>query len=73
MLRSKGFFRGVECPFGPACGRPYCHFRHPPGDADAAAVPARRLSGQAGPSGRPSASAAGEKKHLRLCRCSQKQ
>ncbi|XP_060089108.1 LOW QUALITY PROTEIN: RNA exonuclease 1 homolog [Heteronotia binoei] len=55
MLRSKGFFRGVECPFGPACGRPYCHFRHPPGATDAA-LPARRPSGQAGPSGRPSAS-----------------
>ncbi|XP_066500939.1 RNA exonuclease 1 homolog isoform X2 [Hoplias malabaricus] len=27
MLRSTGFFRGVECPL-PRCGRPYCHFRH---------------------------------------------
>ncbi|XP_034036035.1 RNA exonuclease 1 homolog [Thalassophryne amazonica] len=38
MLRSTGFFRGIDCPFyaeGSAasgsrsgCGRPYCHFRH---------------------------------------------
>ncbi|XP_020636468.3 RNA exonuclease 1 homolog isoform X1 [Pogona vitticeps] len=45
MLRSSGFFRGVECPFGPACGRPYCHFRHPPGAPLTAAA--------AGPPGLP--------------------
>ncbi|XP_051950328.1 RNA exonuclease 1 homolog [Xyrauchen texanus] len=36
MLRSTGFFRGIDCPFycdtGKAgrdeCSRPYCHFRH---------------------------------------------
>uniref|UniRef100_A0A8B9HX97 REX1, RNA exonuclease 1 homolog n=1 Tax=Astyanax mexicanus TaxID=7994 RepID=A0A8B9HX97_ASTMX len=27
MLRSTGFFRGVECPLA-GCKRPYCHFRH---------------------------------------------
>ncbi|KAI4872301.1 hypothetical protein NFI96_027729 [Prochilodus magdalenae] len=27
MLRSTGFFRGVECPLA-GCNRPYCHFRH---------------------------------------------
>ncbi|XP_053155860.1 RNA exonuclease 1 homolog isoform X2 [Hemicordylus capensis] len=49
MLRSSGFFRGVECPFGPACGRPYCPFRHAPGHA----WPPRRLRPQAaGPSTR---------------------
>uniref|UniRef100_A0A8B9BFC7 RNA exonuclease 1 homolog n=1 Tax=Anser brachyrhynchus TaxID=132585 RepID=A0A8B9BFC7_9AVES len=40
MLRSSGYFRGIDCPFlgsggsgpagGPPCRRPYCHFRHPP-------------------------------------------
>ncbi|XP_074934041.1 RNA exonuclease 1 homolog isoform X1 [Phalacrocorax aristotelis] len=40
MLRSTGYFRGIDCPFlsagrsGPGgglpCRRPYCHFRHPP-------------------------------------------
>ncbi|XP_042335819.1 RNA exonuclease 1 homolog [Sceloporus undulatus] len=40
MLRSSGFFRGVECPFGQGCGRPYCHFRHPPGALHDAQVPA---------------------------------
>ncbi|NXN97716.1 REXO1 exonuclease, partial [Rhinopomastus cyanomelas] len=38
MLRSTGYFRGIDCPFlhsggpggGPPCRRPYCHFRHPP-------------------------------------------
>ncbi|KAM8795145.1 RNA exonuclease 1 homolog [Eudromia elegans] len=38
MLRSSGYFRGIDCPFlsaggpggGPSCRRPYCHFRHPP-------------------------------------------
>ncbi|XP_028855712.1 RNA exonuclease 1 homolog [Denticeps clupeoides] len=38
MLRSTGFFRGIDCPFhsescnseaaGDGCKRPYCHFRH---------------------------------------------
>ncbi|XP_061093910.1 RNA exonuclease 1 homolog [Conger conger] len=38
MLRSTGFFRGIDCPFygescngridGDGCHRPYCHFRH---------------------------------------------
>ncbi|XP_028672453.1 RNA exonuclease 1 homolog isoform X1 [Erpetoichthys calabaricus] len=34
MLRSTGFFRGIDCPFnsgdpeGRRCHRPYCHFRH---------------------------------------------
>ncbi|KAJ8418963.1 hypothetical protein AAFF_G00004620 [Aldrovandia affinis] len=38
MLRSTGFFRGIDCPFyaesyngrsdGEGCHRPYCHFRH---------------------------------------------
>ncbi|XP_061681624.1 RNA exonuclease 1 homolog [Syngnathoides biaculeatus] len=36
MLRSTGFFRGLDCPFyteytegsGNGCNRPYCHFRH---------------------------------------------
>ncbi|XP_006639982.2 RNA exonuclease 1 homolog [Lepisosteus oculatus] len=41
MLRSTGFFRGIDCPFiantandsnekssGRRCNRPYCHFRH---------------------------------------------
>uniref|UniRef100_A0A4W4EM25 Exonuclease domain-containing protein n=1 Tax=Electrophorus electricus TaxID=8005 RepID=A0A4W4EM25_ELEEL len=35
MLRSTGFFRGIDCPFsserssgGLACSRPHCHFRH---------------------------------------------
>uniref|UniRef100_A0A8C5HSQ9 C3H1-type domain-containing protein n=1 Tax=Gouania willdenowi TaxID=441366 RepID=A0A8C5HSQ9_GOUWI len=34
MLRSTGFFRGIDCPFysdssaGRGCSRPYCHFRH---------------------------------------------
>ncbi|XP_066492335.1 RNA exonuclease 1 homolog [Tiliqua scincoides] len=55
MLRSSGFFCGVECPFGPACGRPYCHFRHPPGHA----WTPRRPRAQAGPSTRPAAVAAG--------------
>ncbi|KAM4884167.1 RNA exonuclease 1 homolog isoform 2-T2 [Sylvia borin] len=38
MLRSTGYFRGIDCPFlnaggsgpGRGCRRPYCHFRHPP-------------------------------------------
>lgn len=41
MLRSTGYFRGIDCPFltggGPGgalpCRRPYCHFRHPPAAA----------------------------------------
>ncbi|XP_055660716.1 RNA exonuclease 1 homolog isoform X1 [Falco peregrinus] len=47
MLRSTGYFRGIDCPFlsaggpgpggGPPCRRPYCHFRHPPVAAAAAA------------------------------------
>ncbi|MCJ8734680.1 hypothetical protein PDJAM_G00238070 [Pangasius djambal] len=35
MLRSTGFFRGIDCPFytggsdgKSGCNRPYCHFRH---------------------------------------------
>ncbi|XP_053360132.1 RNA exonuclease 1 homolog [Clarias gariepinus] len=32
MLRSTGFFRGIDCPFyadgKSGCSRPYCHFRH---------------------------------------------
>lgn len=38
MLRSTGFFRGIDCPFYSesyngkivknGCNRPYCHFRH---------------------------------------------
>uniref|UniRef100_A0A8C3J2Z6 RNA exonuclease 1 homolog n=1 Tax=Calidris pygmaea TaxID=425635 RepID=A0A8C3J2Z6_9CHAR len=46
MLRSTGYFRGIDCPFlngggpggGPPCRRPYCHFRHPPVAAAAAAA-----------------------------------
>lgn len=48
MLRSTGYFRGIDCPFlsaggpgpggGSPCRRPYCHFRHPPVAAAAAAV-----------------------------------
>ncbi|KAM6041731.1 RNA exonuclease 1 homolog isoform 2-T2 [Chlamydotis macqueenii] len=57
MLRSTGYFRGIDCPFlsgggpggGPPCRRPYCHFRHPP----VAAVPAR-----CGASGGPGAGVA---------------
>ncbi|NXW41235.1 REXO1 exonuclease, partial [Nyctiprogne leucopyga] len=47
MLRSTGYFRGIDCPFlsgggpgpggGPPCRRPYCHFRHPPLPAPAPA------------------------------------
>ncbi|NXF84701.1 REXO1 exonuclease, partial [Eubucco bourcierii] len=44
MLRSTGYFRGIDCPFlnaggpgGGPCRRPYCHFRHPPVAAAAAA------------------------------------
>ncbi|XP_064031460.1 RNA exonuclease 1 homolog [Pogoniulus pusillus] len=40
MLRSTGYFRGIDCPFlsaggpgGGPCRRPYCHFRHPPAAA----------------------------------------
>ncbi|XP_017692538.1 PREDICTED: RNA exonuclease 1 homolog isoform X1 [Lepidothrix coronata] len=52
MLRSTGYFRGIDCPFlsaggpgsGGGCRRPYCHFRHPP------VPPAPR-----GPSGDPGA------------------
>ncbi|NWR39268.1 REXO1 exonuclease, partial [Tachuris rubrigastra] len=52
MLRSTGYFRGIDCPFlsaggpgsGGGCRRPYCHFRHPP------LPPAPR-----GPSGEPGA------------------
>ncbi|XP_025027753.1 RNA exonuclease 1 homolog [Python bivittatus] len=55
MLCSSGFFRGVECPYGPACGRPYCHFRHPPGAQHATdgPTPSRRLLGLSGPGRRP--------------------
>ncbi|XP_053317741.1 RNA exonuclease 1 homolog [Spea bombifrons] len=28
MLKSTGYFKGIECPFGDCCRRPYCHFRH---------------------------------------------
>ncbi|NXX49879.1 REXO1 exonuclease, partial [Tricholaema leucomelas] len=42
MLRSTGYFRGIDCPFlnagglgGGPCRRPYCHFRHPPAAAAA--------------------------------------
>ncbi|KAG8454555.1 hypothetical protein GDO86_000974 [Hymenochirus boettgeri] len=28
MLKSTGYFRGLECPFRESCRRPYCHFRH---------------------------------------------
>ncbi|XP_060037920.1 RNA exonuclease 1 homolog isoform X2 [Erinaceus europaeus] len=33
MLRPTGFFRAIDCPYGPGapggpCRRPYCHFRH---------------------------------------------
>ncbi|KAM8939698.1 RNA exonuclease 1 homolog isoform 2-T2 [Pelodytes ibericus] len=28
MLKSTGYFRGIDCPFGERCRRPYCHFRH---------------------------------------------
>ncbi|XP_063311959.1 RNA exonuclease 1 homolog isoform X1 [Pelobates fuscus] len=28
MLKSTGYFRAIECPFGECCRRPYCHFRH---------------------------------------------
>ncbi|KAM6107380.1 RNA exonuclease 1 homolog isoform 2-T2 [Pterocles gutturalis] len=54
MLRSTGYFRGIDCPFfsaggpgsggGPPCRRPYCHFRHPPAAA-----------ARCGPSGGPGA------------------
>ncbi|KAK2541789.1 Rexo1 [Columba livia] len=58
MLRSTGYFRGIDCPFltggGPGgglpCRRPYCHFRHPPVAAAAAA--------RCGASGGPGAGAA---------------
>ncbi|XP_044309362.1 RNA exonuclease 1 homolog isoform X2 [Varanus komodoensis] len=58
MLRSSGFFRGVDCPFGPACGRPYCHFRHPLGAqlAFELSVP-RCLPVWPGPARRPAAAA----------------
>nr|XP_028569290.1 RNA exonuclease 1 homolog isoform X1 [Podarcis muralis] len=55
MLRSSGFLRGVDCPFGTACHRPYCHFRHPPGPQQGQARPPPARSS----SRRPSASAAG--------------
>ncbi|XP_068276767.1 RNA exonuclease 1 homolog isoform X1 [Nyctibius grandis] len=50
MLRSTGYFRGIDCPFlsaggpgrGPPCRRPYCHFRHPP-------VAAARCGASGGP------------------------
>ncbi|NXW82685.1 REXO1 exonuclease, partial [Alopecoenas beccarii] len=53
MLRSTGYFRGIDCPFltggGPGgglpCRRPYCHFRHPP----AAAAAAARCGASGGP------------------------
>ncbi|XP_070603168.1 RNA exonuclease 1 homolog [Erythrolamprus reginae] len=55
MLRSSGFFRGIECPYGQACGRPYCHFRHPPGahHTTDGPIPPRRLLALSGPSRRP--------------------
>ncbi|XP_075057775.1 RNA exonuclease 1 homolog [Mixophyes fleayi] len=28
MLKSTGYFRGIECPFREGCRRPHCHFRH---------------------------------------------
>ncbi|KAM6922066.1 RNA exonuclease 1 homolog [Xenentodon cancila] len=58
MLRSTGFFRGIDCPFYAdfgdgqgvknGCNRPYCHFRHsqqrrPSGGAPAEAKPQRDL------------------------------
>ncbi|NXD85325.1 REXO1 exonuclease, partial [Halcyon senegalensis] len=50
MLKSTGYFRGIDCPFlssggpggGPPCRRPYCHFRHPP-------VAAARCGASGGP------------------------
>ncbi|KAM9265256.1 RNA exonuclease 1 homolog isoform 2-T2 [Morus bassanus] len=55
MLRSTGYFRGIDCPFlsaggpgpggGPPCRRPYCHFRHPP----VAAAAAVRCGASGGP------------------------
>ncbi|OXB61640.1 hypothetical protein ASZ78_006328 [Callipepla squamata] len=44
MLRSTGYFRGIDCPFltaagGPPCRRPYCHFRHPPVAASRCGAP----------------------------------
>ncbi|XP_034975136.2 RNA exonuclease 1 homolog [Zootoca vivipara] len=66
MLRSSGFLRGVDCPFGSACGRPYCHFRHPPGPPHGQPTQARLSQARPGQGGggsrssrRPSASAAG--------------
>ncbi|KAG8126860.1 hypothetical protein E2320_022023 [Naja naja] len=55
MLCSSGFFRGIECPYGQACGRPYCHFRHPPGAQHTTdgPIPPRRLLALSGPSRRP--------------------
>ncbi|XP_058019349.1 RNA exonuclease 1 homolog [Ahaetulla prasina] len=55
MLCSSGFFRGFECPYGQACGRPYCHFRHPPGAQHTTdgPIPPRRLLALSGPSRRP--------------------
>ncbi|XP_063259193.1 RNA exonuclease 1 homolog [Prinia subflava] len=58
MLRSTGYFRGIDCPFlnaggsgpGRGCRRPYCHFRHPPvapascGPSGASSEPSVRLS-----------------------------
>ncbi|XP_053559064.1 RNA exonuclease 1 homolog isoform X2 [Bombina bombina] len=28
MLKSTGYFRSIECPFGDRCRRPHCHFKH---------------------------------------------
>ncbi|XP_074834393.1 RNA exonuclease 1 homolog [Carettochelys insculpta] len=52
MLRSSGYFRGIDCPFlgaggrgagGPPCRRPYCHFRHSPAARGAAPEPGAEL------------------------------
>ncbi|XP_029138804.1 RNA exonuclease 1 homolog [Protobothrops mucrosquamatus] len=55
MLCSSGFFRGIECPYGQACGRPYCHFRHPPGAQHTSdgPIPPRRLLALSAPDRRP--------------------
>ncbi|MFT7808751.1 RNA exonuclease 1 homolog isoform X2 [Arapaima gigas] len=50
MLRSTGFFRGIDCPFsaersdGTRCDRPYCHFRHGRPRRDSCSAAANRAA-----------------------------
>ncbi|KAJ8278556.1 hypothetical protein GJAV_G00088870 [Gymnothorax javanicus] len=54
MLRSTGFFRGIDCPFytegyngrtdRDVCNRPYCHFRHPKLNRLSSGVNCNRIS-----------------------------